>query len=97
MILGTLGHSAAGTSEKLTPSTTTSSTANHCLGKAGSTNAKQRWQTIMITAPSISIEAPFPLWSRKMPRSGVRHMASMGKQLNSLDAVAASTPRVTSR
>ena len=48
-------------------------------------------------APAISIEAPFPLWSRKIPSSGVRHIARIGKQLNSWAAVAESTSSVTSR
>ena len=97
IIFGTLGHKAAGTSEKLTPRITMSSTANHLCGNTGSRNAKLRWQAIMMTAPAISMEAPFPLKSRKMPSTGVRTIARIGKQLNSLDAVLASTLSVTSR
>ena len=51
----------------------------------------------MIIAPSISIVAPLPLRSRKIPSSGVRHMARIGKKLKSWEAVALSTPRVISR
>ena len=89
MIFGTEGQRAAGTSEKLTPRITMSVTARPFEGKAGSRKAKLRWHAIMITEPIISIVAPLPLWSRNMPSTGVRHIASMGKQLKSFDARAA--------
>ena len=67
MIFGTLGHSAAGTSENDTPSVTTSVSASHCDGKSGSRNAKLRWQPVMMMAPIISIVAPLPLKSSSAP------------------------------
>ena len=51
----------------------------------------------MMTEPAISIVAPLPLWSRKMPSTGVRTIARMGKTLNRRDAVEASICRVSSR
>ena len=96
-IFVTEGHRAAGTIEKLTPRMAMRVTASHLLGKAGRRKAKLRWQTIMITAPPISIVAPLPLKSRKPARMGVRIMARMGKKLNSCAADAASIPRVVSR
>jgi len=47
--------------------------------------------------PSISMDAPFPLRSRKIPSTGVRIIARIGKKLNSREAVPASIFRVTSR
>ena len=97
MIFGTEGQRAAGTRENDTPSVTISTSANALLGNAGSRNAKLRWHTIMMMAPAISIDAPFPLKSRKAPRNGVSTIARIGKQLNRREAVSAVTPRVISR
>ena len=97
MIFGTDGHRAAGTSENETPNVTMSMRASVLLGNAGRTHAKPRWQTIMMIAPSISIEAPLPLKSRNAPRNGVRTIARIGKQLNSLEAASALMSNVSSR
>ena len=97
MIFGTEGQRAAGTREKDTPNVTMRMRARALLGNAGRMNAKLRWHTIIMMAPSMSIEAPLPLKSRKAPRKGVRAIARIGKQLKSLEAVSASTLRVTSR
>ena len=97
MIFGTLGQSAAGTSEKLTPRTRMSTTASAEDLATGSRNAKLRWQITIIIAPTRSMVAPFPFLSRNKPRNGVSTIARMGNTLNSLAAKSASTPRVTSR
>ena len=73
MIFGTDGQRAAGTRENDTPRVTMRMRASTLLGNAGRMNAKLRWQTIMMMAPSISIEAPLPLKSRKAPRNGPQH------------------------
>ena len=97
MIFGTLGHNAAGTKEKLTPRTTIKSTANHCSGNIGNTKAKHKWQTIIMIAPTMSMEAPFPLLSKKIPKSGVKHIARIGKQLNSCAPTSGLTLKVFER
>ena len=61
MIFGTDGHIDAGTREKLTPNTKMVTKAKVLLGNAGNTNAKILWQTTMIIAPTIIIDAPLPL------------------------------------
>ncbi len=65
------------------------------MRSAGSgTSAKIRWQAVIRIAPSRSIVAPFPLWSRYEPSSGVSTMAPIGNQRKMSEACLAVMPRL---
>ena len=95
IIFGTDGHKAAGTNENDTPRIAMIATANTFDGKIGKRNAKLRWQAIIMSEPTISIDAALPFLSIKPPRNGVRSIARIGKQLNNCAPL--SMPRVLSR
>ena len=70
--------------------------AASAMGRFRCTVANTKWQTNMSTAPSISMLAPFPLLSRKLPRKGVMMAAPMGNQKKISPASVLLIPRLHS-
>ena len=66
--------------------------ARRALFVSGRIKAKIRWQQMSRRAPPMSIVAPLPLRSRKLPRNGVMTAAPIGNQRKMFDAASAVMP-----
>ena len=88
-ILGTAGHSAAGSSEKAMPSTHISVTASQ-LELSGMANTMST--AVSITLPTTIIVAPRPLLSHQAPNNGVSTIDVKGRMAGIIPANSAFTP-----
>ena len=77
--MGPTGQTAAVTNYKLIPSNIIAVYATYIVKYSFGQIANIKWQHIIINAPKINIDAPFPLLSKKLPRIGVSNIAPIGK------------------